>query len=145
MFVHTGISLYAHYYMLSRPYHPYARFKGHSLSLNDYLAIDRTILANERTLLAYGRTALAEVIIGGSALKFFDSVVLTIMGWGFLFGALLTLVIGWRRYHHTNQLLHAALLRRTGDEQHPLEQDLEGTASKEATPRESSATPPERQ
>src|SRR4030095_4329956 len=42
---------------------PYVRFRGHTLSLNDYLAIDRTVLANERTLLSYTRTALTMLVI----------------------------------------------------------------------------------
>ncbi|MEX2354161.1 MAG: DUF202 domain-containing protein, partial [Gammaproteobacteria bacterium] len=68
-------------------FNPYAKFRKHTLTLNDYLAIDRTILSNERTLLAYGRTALAQVIIGGSALKFFDSLALGVIGVIFLIGA----------------------------------------------------------
>jgi len=109
---------------------PYRRFRDHSLSLNDYLAIDRTILANERTLLSYGRTALAQVIIGGSALKFFDSFSLNVIGWIFLTAAVITMLIGWRRYRHTNQLLHVALESSTGEGEHPLEEKL--AASEEA-------------
>lgn len=131
--------------MLRRPHNPYARFKDHSLSLNDYLAIDRTILSNERTLLAYGRTALAQVIIGGSALKFFTSPILIILGWCFLVGGLVTMIIGWRRYRHTDRLLHAALLRRTGGEQHPLQDELDADDAKAAKSKESSASPPQSQ
>lgn len=101
---------------------PYARFSNRSLTLNDYLAIDRTILSNERTLLAYGRTALAQVIIGGSALKFFDSPILTLLGWAFLAGGVATMLIGWRRFRHTDRLLRAALLSQTGGPAHPLEE-----------------------
>lgn len=104
---------------------PYARFRESSLALNDYLAIDRTVLANERTLLSYVRTALTQVIIGGSALKFFDSDVLTVVGVLFLAGGVVTLIIGWRRYRHTDQLLRVALESQTGEEEHPLEDDLE--------------------
>ena len=100
---------------------PYTRFSSRSLTLTDYLAIDRTILSNERTLLAYGRTALAQIIIGGSALKFFDSPLLAVLGWLFVIGALLTLLIGWRRYRHTDRLLRAALISQTGEAEHPLD------------------------
>jgi putative membrane protein len=103
-------------------FNPYSRFGSSSLTLNDYLAIDRTILSNERTLLAYGRTALAQVIIGGSALKFFDSPALTLLGWLFLAGGVVTMLIGWRRFHRTNRLLRAALPRQTGALNHPLEE-----------------------
>ncbi|HRQ72775.1 MAG TPA: hypothetical protein PLU35_07090 [Phycisphaerales bacterium] len=37
---------------------PYEFFRGRDLTLNDHLAIDRTVLSNERTPLAYGRTAI---------------------------------------------------------------------------------------
>lgn len=119
--------------MLKRPGHPYARFRNYSLTLNDYLAIDRTILSNERTLLAYGRTALAQVIIGGSCLKFFDSMVLKVIGLLFLLVALVTMIIGWRRYRHTDRLLRAALQSQTGTDEHPLEDQLdEARAQKKA-------------
>lgn len=94
------------------------------MSLNDYLAIDRTILSNERTLLAYGRTALAQVIIGGSCLKFFDSLMFNVIGWTFLAAAVVTMAIGWRHYLHTDRLLRVALESQTGGHEHPLEDKL---------------------
>jgi len=109
---------------INKPYNPYTKFRNRSLTLNDYLAIDRTILSNERTLLAYGRTALAMVIIGGSCLKFFDSIILVVIGWLFLAGGIIVMAIGWRRYRHTDRLLHAALLSQTGEGEHPLEEKL---------------------
>ncbi len=105
-------------------FNPYSRFSNHSLTLSDYLAIDRTILSNERTLLAYGRTALAQVIIGGGAMKFFASPVLLLLGGMFLAGGVITMLIGWRRYRHTDRLLRAALLSQTGEREHPLEEKL---------------------
>lgn len=117
--------------MLKRSDNPYARFRNHSLTLNDYLAIDRTILSNERTLLSYGRTALAQVIIGGSCLKFFDSFTLKIIGWLFLLAALITMTIGWRRYRHTDQLLRVALESQTGANEHPLENKLDEARARE--------------
>jgi putative membrane protein len=104
---------------------PYARFREQSLTLNDYLAIDRTVLSNERTFLAYGRTALAQIIIGGSAMKLFESVTIAIIGWLFLLGGVVTLFIGWYRYRHTSQLLRVALESQTGEEGHPLQEKLE--------------------
>lgn len=107
-----------------RPFNPYARFRDRSLTLNDYLAIDRTILSNERTLLSYARTALAQVIIGGSLLMFFDSLALIVIGWLFLAIAIVIMAIGWRRYRHTDQLLRVALESQTGEGEHPLEEKL---------------------
>lgn len=86
-------------------HNPYERFRGRELTLNDRLAIDRTILANERTLLAYGRTALAMLIIGGSAIKFFDSAWMIALGVPFLAGAAAVMAIGWARYRRTQSRL----------------------------------------
>lgn len=105
-------------------FNPYEKFRDRSLTLNDYLAIDRTILSNERTLLAYGRTALAQVIIGGSAIKFFDSGAMMLLGGAFLLGAVITMALGWRSYRHTDRLLRVALESQTGGEEHPLEEKL---------------------
>ena len=126
-------------------FNPYAKFSSASLTLNDYLAIDRTILSNERTLLAYGRTALAQVIIGGGAVKLFSSPLLTLIGGLFLAGGVATMLIGWHRYRHTDQLLQAALLSQTGELKHPLEDKLaeaEGKKKQEAKAAEPQKTPP---
>lgn len=68
------------------------------LTLRDHLALGRTTLANERTLLGYVRTALAMAVVGASALKFFESHALLVLGWVFLAAGVATLLIGLRRY-----------------------------------------------
>lgn len=93
---------------MPRP-NPYARFAGRDLTLNDHLAIDRTVLANERTLLAYGRTALAMLIIGGSAIKFFQSGWMVALGIPFLIGAAAVSAAGLRSYARVRTQLRAAL------------------------------------
>jgi putative membrane protein len=113
------------------PYRPYDRFRERDLTLNDYLAIDRTVLANERTLLSYVRTGLTLVIIGGSALKFFDSQVFTVVGWVFIACGAVVFFIGWRRYRHTDGLLRVALESQTGEKEHPLQEDLERKTEEE--------------
>lgn len=122
---------------------PYSQFRGQKLTLNDYLAIDRTILANERTLLAYGRTALALAVVGGTLIKFFASVWLR--GVGVLFLAIGALIAfrGWQRYDQTKRLLAAALAQQTGAPDHPLKEDATPPSASPATPRESTeARPP---
>jgi len=92
---------------------PYLRFRGHPLSLNDYLAIDRTVLANERTLLSYSRTALTMLVIGGSCLKFLEDVIwFEVVGVAFLLAALGTFILGWRRYLRMRVWIGAALEHR---------------------------------
>ncbi len=68
---------------------PYSRFKKEELILRDYLAADRTILANERNLLSYIRTSVALAAAGGSLIHFLDSLAADIGG-----GLLLALAAG---------------------------------------------------
>ena len=96
-------------------HNPYERFRGQKLTLNDYLAIDRTELANERTLLAYGRTAIALLITGGSAMKFFDADWIVVTGAGFVVAAVVVMAIGWRRYRAMDRRLGGALEHPAGD------------------------------
>jgi putative membrane protein len=102
------------------PDNPYTRFRRQDLTLNDYLAIDRTVMANERTVLAYARTALALAVVGGTCLKFFDMLWLEIIGTLLLIAGALVGVRGWGRYLRTKRLLAAALSRETGTPEHPL-------------------------
>lgn len=102
---------------------PYERFRDRDFTLGDYLAIDRTILANERTALAYGRTALAMIIIGGSSIKFFTDWYMWAIGGVFIAGAGAIAIIGWRRCRRMSRYLGAALERETGAREHPLRDD----------------------
>lgn len=47
------------------------RFSPHGFILRDWLALDRTILANERTLLSFTRTALVLILAGMTFIRFF--------------------------------------------------------------------------
>jgi len=76
----------------------YSKFDEDEFSLRDYLAIDRTILANERTFLAYLRTALTVFISGVTFIKFFDVIIIEIIGWIFVPLAIIIAVIGIHRY-----------------------------------------------
>jgi putative membrane protein len=80
------------------PDNPYSLFTSSELILRDQLAIDRTVLANKRTFLAYVRTALAFLVVGGSLVKFFDSIPAIATGYVFILFAAGFLFIGIRRY-----------------------------------------------
>jgi putative membrane protein len=95
------------------------------LTLNDLLAIDRTILANERTLLAYGRTALAMVVIGGSCIKFFDPWWMEVIGVLFIIGGIVLAAFGLRHFRRTQGYLALVLEDKTGKPEHPLEAQAE--------------------
>ena len=59
----------------------------------------RTDLANERTLLAYIRTALALMIFGMAAIKFFyEEPVIVAFGWFFFIAGVLALA--WSVWHY---------------------------------------------
>jgi hypothetical protein len=48
---------------------PYEEFKREEMILRDWLALDRTVLANKRTFLAYGRTSIALFALGIAFVK----------------------------------------------------------------------------
>lgn len=98
---------------------PYHRFRNRDLTLTDYLAIDRTVLANERTLLAYGRTALGMVVVGGTIIRFLDALWLHGLGAGFIVAGFGVLGLGWRRYLRVKALLSAALEELQGEDENP--------------------------
>lgn len=109
----------------SDPYQKfYRRFEGSRLTLNDFLAIDRTILSNERSMLAYGRTALAIVALGGSCLKFFDERWVQALGVVAIAAGIALAARGWWRYRLMKRTLAAALTRLTGTPEHPLGEDV---------------------
>lgn len=59
----------------------------------------RVTLANQRTFLAYLRTALTMFVAGVTFIRFFDSLLLEVVGWVFVPLAVATLVIGVYRYN----------------------------------------------
>ena len=76
---------------------PYSSYTSDQLILRDFLAADRTVLANETTLLAYVRTSLAVLAAGAAFLQFFDEVWLDIIGALCIPLAAALLIIGvWR-------------------------------------------------
>lgn len=83
----------------------YQRFIEKDLPLNDQLAAARSILANERTFLSYQRTALTLAVAGFSFIKFFGSFHMIVIGWIFLPSALITVILGIRRYVKMRDLI----------------------------------------
>ena len=106
-------------------WNPYTKFAGKDLTLNDHLAIDRTVLANERTLLAYARTSLAMLIIGGTLYKFFEDWWVHAVGGVFIAAGFVVFARGWRRYNRTRRFLAVALQQQTGSPEHPLKGDVD--------------------
>ena len=73
---------------------PYKKFQDSERVLTDELAMDRTAMANERTLLSYIRTGLAFGITGAGVIKFFESFVPLLLGWGMVVLGVLVVVLG---------------------------------------------------
>ena len=88
------------------PEGPYDGVEDEKLILRDHLAVDRTALANERTFLAYIRTALTMTVAGISFIKFFDSVLVAIVGWSFVVAAIPVMGFGIYRYMKMRKLMH---------------------------------------
>lgn len=85
--------------------HPYHQFGKDELILRDYLAIDRTILATQNTLLSHIRTALTLFVSGVSFIKFFDLMLVALVGWLFIPTGILVLLIGLRNYQNMSSQL----------------------------------------
>jgi inner membrane protein YidH len=100
---------------------PYEEFRREEMILRDWLALDRTVLANKRTFLAYGRTSIALIALGIAFVKlighrFFETAGFSLMGFGVaVFG------IGLREF-----LLNAARFKQLAAKERFLEQKLRG-------------------
>ena len=68
------------------------------LILRDYLAIDRTSLANERTLLAYLRTGITLFLGGATFIHFSNQIWFSVLGAICVPAGLAAFFIGLRRY-----------------------------------------------
>ncbi|MGO8737906.1 DUF202 domain-containing protein [Rhodoblastus sp.] len=77
---------------------PYDNFDAQEFILRDWLALDRTILANERTFLAYGRTSLGLFLSGVTLIKVFKSDFAIGTGWAFIVAAVAVFLYGFRRF-----------------------------------------------
>ena len=76
------------------------------------LAAERTRLANHRTFLAYQRTALTLFVAGVTFIRFFDSLIVEIIGGVFVPVGIITIVVGFVRYRRTRDRIRQAIQRR---------------------------------
>jgi putative membrane protein len=80
-------------------YKAYSTVDNSQMILRDFLAIDRTILANQSTFLAYLRTALTLFVAGVTFVKFFDTLIVVVIGWTFIPVGVATFFVGLVRYN----------------------------------------------
>lgn len=74
-----------------------------TMILRDWLALDRTILANERTFLAWVRTGLSIFLAGITFIKYIDDIMFHIIGYGFVVLGIFVLGVGGFRYKRLRQ------------------------------------------
>ena len=76
------------------------------------LSAERTRLANHRTFLAYQRTALTLFVAGVTFIRFFDNLIVEIIGGVFVPVGIITIVVGFVRYRRTRDRIWQAIQRR---------------------------------
>jgi putative membrane protein len=76
--------------------------------LRDYMAIERTVMANERTFLSYIRAALGLFIGGASFIEFFDSTLMQTVGWIFMPAGILVFLLGLKKYQKIKDVIQGA-------------------------------------
>jgi putative membrane protein len=99
---------------------PYAEFRREEMILRDWLALDRTSLANKRTFLSYTRTSIALVAIGLAFIKlihhpFFEKGGCALIGFG-----IVVLFIGLREFIQ-NSIRFNKLIEKEKDLEYKLE------------------------
>jgi len=87
------------------------RLSANDNYLRDHLAADRTIQANERTLLSYVRTALTMFVAGITFVKFFDSAIYVMIGYGFIPVSIAIIITGIYRYNRMRKIIKQSALR----------------------------------
>jgi putative membrane protein len=100
---------------------PYAVFKREEMILRDWLALDRTILANKRTFLAYARTSIALVVLGMAFIRFANHHLLEIAGFVLIALGVVIFFVGSREY-----ISNGNRLRQLLKKEKELERELVG-------------------
>lgn len=77
---------------------PYEEFRREEMILRDWLALDRTVLANKRTFLAYGRTAIALLALGIAFVKLIHHELFEISGFLLMAVGAFVFVVGLREF-----------------------------------------------
>lgn len=73
----------------------YIKHDADNMNIRDFMAFDRTRLANERTLLAWFRTSIAIFITGGTLFKLYnDQQVYMVIGIGLVVTAIVVAITG---------------------------------------------------
>jgi putative membrane protein len=82
---------------------PYVEFKRDDMILRDWLALDRTVLANKRTFLAYGRTAIAMMALGIAFVKLIHHRFFEVSGFVLIALAVVVFFVGLWEFTNNNR------------------------------------------
>ena len=82
---------------------PYTEFQREDMILRDWLALDRTVLANKRTFLAYARTTIALMVLGIAFVKFIDHQFFIITGFALIVLGIVVFGVGLREFAQNTQ------------------------------------------
>lgn len=109
---------------------PYKEFKREEMILRDWLALDRTVLANKRTFLAYARTAIALFVLGIAFVRLTDHQFFEISGFILMSLGIVVFIVGSREFVSTSGRLKK-LVEKEKQIEEGLRQEF-ATADKEA-------------
>jgi putative membrane protein len=102
--------------------------------LRDWLALDRTVLANKRTFLAYGRTSTALIALGIAFVKLIDHRGIELAGFFLMGFGILVFFLGLTEF-----LRNVARFRRLAAKEKEHEREV-----REASPARPTSQPPSR-
>lgn len=108
---------------------PYTEFQREDMILRDWLALDRTVLANKRTFLAYSRTAIAMAVLGIAFVKLIGHPFFEVAGFALMSLGILVFFIGAREYTDNTRRFKKLVEKERAFEAHLLENE---TAAQEA-------------
>ena len=74
----------------------------------DMLALGRTLMANERTLLGYVRTSIGFLGGGIALIKYFEDLILVILGWFVVAASFFFIALGIKRFLDMKKILKKA-------------------------------------
>jgi len=104
---------------------PYTEFTRADMILRDWLALDRTVLANKRTFLAYARTSIALIALGIAFVKLIDRRFFEISGFILMGIGMVVFVIGLREFASNTVRFKRLVLKEKVLEQQILDEERE--------------------
>ncbi len=116
---------------------PYVEFQREDMILRDWLALDRTVLANKRTFLAYGRTAIALMALGIAFIKLISHQFFEIAGFVLIAVGTVVFFVGLREF-----VTNSRRFRQLVEKEHAFEAQLRAQQVQVARQAQTTDTPP---